>query len=33
MHTQIVIPGNLKSTVLQEVHDHLGHLGIKKTFD
>ena len=30
MHTQILI---LKSTVLQEVHDHLGHLGIKKTFD
>ena len=29
-YTQIIILGNPKSTVLQEVHDHLG---IKKTFD
>ena len=32
-HTQVVIPESLKTTVLQEVHDHLGHFGAKKTFD
>ena len=33
IHTQEVIPKSLKTTVLKEVHDHLGHLGFKKTFD
>ena len=32
-HTQIVVPGTLKYTVLQEVHNHLGHFGAKKTLE
>ena len=30
-HTQIVIPTSLQSTVLQQLHDHSGHLGEQKT--
>ena len=32
-HTQIVVPGTLKHTVLKEVHNHLGHFGAKKTLE
>ena len=32
-HTQVVIPGTLKNMVLQEVHNHLGHFGAKKTLE
>ena len=32
-HTQVVIPATLKNTVLQEVHNNLGHLGVKKTLE
>ena len=30
-HTQIAIPLNLKETVLKQLHDHAGHLGVRKT--
>ena len=30
-HTQIVVPSNLRNTVLCQLHDHSGHLGLKKT--
>lgn len=30
-HTQIVIPASLKTTVLQQLHKHSGHLGEQKT--
>ena len=30
-HTQLVVPASLTDVVLREVHDHLGHLGVKKT--
>jgi len=29
----VVVPASLRNTILQQVHDQLGHLGIKKTFD
>ena len=32
-HMQVVIPARLKHTVLQEMHNHLGHLGARKTFE
>ena len=32
-HTQVVVPESLRTTVLREVHDHLGHLGAKKTLE
>ena len=32
-HTQIVLPSSLRSRVLQEAHDNLGHFGAKKTFE
>ena len=32
-HTQVVIPSTLKNMVLQEVHNHLGHFGTKKTLE
>lgn len=32
-HTQIVIPDTLNHTILQEVHNHLGHFGTKKTLE
>ena len=31
VHTQSVVPHSLRTVVLKEVHDHLGHLGVKKT--
>lgn len=30
-HTQIVIPASLQTTVLQQLHNHSGHLGEQKT--
>ena len=33
IHTQVVVPTSLKNAILQEVHNKLGHLGVKKTFD
>ena len=32
-YTQLVIPAPLKSMVLQQVHNQMGHLGAKKTFE
>ena len=32
-HTQVVILANLKNTVLQKVHNNLGHLRVKKTLE
>lgn len=32
-HIQVVVPPNLRNTILQEVHNQLGHFGVKKTFD
>ena len=32
-YTQLVIPAHLRSMVLQQVHNQLGHLGAKKTFE
>ena len=32
-HTQVVVPAHLRSIVLQEMHNNLGHLGAKKTFE
>ena len=31
--TQVVVPASLKNTILQEMHNQLGHFGIKKTFE
>ena len=31
VHTQSVVPHSLRTVVLKEVHDHLGHLGVEKT--
>ena len=31
VHTQSVVPPCLRTVVLKEVHDNLGHLGVKKT--
>ena len=30
-HTQLVIPTSMTATILQQLHDNSGHLGIKKT--
>jgi len=30
-HTQMVVPASLTNVILREVHDNLGHLGVKKT--
>ena len=30
-HTQLVVPPSLRNVVLRQVHDPLGHLGVKKT--
>ena len=32
-HTQVVVPTSLKNTILQEVHNQLGHFRVRKTFD
>ena len=32
IHTKLVVPPSLRTVVLKEVHDNLGHLGVKKTF-
>ena len=32
-YIQTVVPPSLRTVVLQEVHNNLGHFGTKKTFD
>ena len=32
LHRQLVIPNNLKSVILKEYHDNMGHRGIRNTF-
>ena len=31
VHTQSIVPPSLRTVILKEVHDNLGHLGVKKT--
>ena len=33
VHTQIILPSSLIPTVLQQLHDQAGHLGVQKTTD